>query len=436
MKPGRGLLPIAISVLLLLPLLSRGDLFVDLLFFLLVSILISSFLHAIYLKKAECVILEDTEKVREVLVTEELREILTLSGCGHVSEILLPSWAKAQRVEESDGKVNIHIVYSFPSSGKYTMGSLKVLVSSIIDVLRIGKEVSVKRSFKVRPESSFWLLRALSFLGIGATRGKEATMGGEGGFMWGAFFSSLIFGRKGEEFFGVRPMLPEDNPKMIDWKSSLRSLQLSVKEYKSSPQDLGTTIIADYRCSGSRTCDSIASSLISLGLFLAESGYPSPLLLELPERRTLKFSDSKKLLSYLLEKVIERNLVYLDEAELYELTAPMTLEEIRKILSDLYKEGMQKVYGNPYQWEIFVSPSQVMVTSILHDPLTPIDIASESSSKGYALNIIAPSKPWIDARELEVAYVAKRSYELTVEKLRSLGARVIEWRWKKSEIQN
>jgi hypothetical protein len=43
-------------------------------------------------------------------------------------------------------------------------------------------------------------------------------------------------------------------------------------------------------------------------------------------------------------------------------------------------------------------------------------------------SIIVPSEPWKDTQDLERAYAIRRTYELLLNKLKTAGGRVIEWR--------
>lgn|GEM_PF-2540499 len=431
-KPGGGFFPIITPILFISPLLYLRDPFVMLLFSALSLLLLMSFVQALYINKKTCYIEGETlGKSTKCLVTEKFMEKFIFNNCGNIFEVQAPSWAHVESIENFEKSTTITLSFSFPSPGKYVLGSVRLFRHSSMDIFKVEKDVAIKRSFKVLPESSIWIIRGLRFLGIGAhgliESGRETN---EISYEMGEATQSIssLFKHRSGEFLGIRHMLPEDDQRMIEWKASLRSLRLSVKEFSSGGERLEPFVIADYRCYGPRSCDAVASSLISIALFLAEEGYSMPTLEEVESKRIVKFSDGRTMLAYLIDRVLEENLAYIDESDLYEITAPLSINEIRGALAKLYGENMLELTGISSQYKEELKTSPVIVTSLIHDPATPIDIASESSSQGLVASIIVPSEPWKDTQDLERAYAIRRTYELLLNKLKTAGGRVIEWR--------
>ncbi len=301
--------------------------------------------------------------------------------------------------------------------GDYSISNLELTLGDKLGLLEAKVPLKLDIRVRVYPRVYPMLLMALRLLSTG--RGVYY-MGSEAGHVRG----------KGLEYLFSREYMPDDDPKVIDWKSTARLFRLIAKE--SSIESLGSYLIVyDIRSHGPRSSDILASLFIASLLSTLREGSPTTLII-LEGDRISYFSrklDPRSALEIGVAKVLED--MKEDILEIFEMTEPSPLREsIELLLGSLIEDRRQlELMGKGPSIVLRESMSPVykaiyLIHSLIIDATLPLELA-ESLKGRKDLVILTESKPWLDSTDLEEAYSILISYEKIINALEKYkGVRV------------
>lgn len=372
------------------------------------------------------------------LVWERQEIRVRIVGCSSIESIEAPEWLRAAGLKRL-GELEYEAAFTtfFRSPGIHRASEIFLERRGFLGLFKLHQALGVSIGYRVLPEAVHWILYGLAILGIGAQT-PIATYASQG--VSSQVFQSLLRRTSGGEYLLSREYSPGDTPRRIDWKATSRRGRLVVMEF-SEDLEGGVSLIVDYRCMGPYTCDSIASSAISLAIFLTENRIPVDLVYEVDSSRIFRFRDPASLLAYVIDNVLERKLVDPDLISFHEYSSPLDIGSIRELLrrisgADLEPPAMGRAEGE-IPLELFSRSSRageqevVLISMLIHSMDQVIDTASSLRNLGSRLSIIAPEKPWLDSRDLEEAYRIYSTMDLAIKRLRNMGANIILWnRWR------
>ncbi len=377
----------------------------------LTTLLIADLLHYLIRRRELCSCSPDVAEVLQIRRPKDLSLDINCWGVRNVSK--LPKWLKVVKTSTKPEGLNVEVRTDFKYSGKYELSCVEVVRSS-----RLGffSEVVVVRSnisFKVIPKTLYWVVIALGILGIGTKIGlskhdvsdvvdKLSHLRSEGGI-----------------YYLTREYVPGDSMRRVDWKATARVGELCVKEFK-EPLGGSALLCLDLRCVGRYTCDAVASAALSTIIASQSGGLGG--LYDIANNKLIPTANYEGMLTYTLSKVLEPPVV--DELDLYEYITPQTLSELRTALSKL-----DVVIGKPtdpgravVNWD-----EAIIISALIHELGKVLDVVEVIRGRGGNAVLITPLKPWIDTEDLELAYRLYVSYSKSLEKLRSLGAKIVVW---------
>ena len=310
----------------------------------------------------------------------------------------------------------LSITVSSPRSGVYELKSLKAMVSDMLGVLEEEVEIPLSLRAEIYPRVIPWILEALRLLG-------ESELG----------FGDAPGRRKGlgTEYLWSREYQPGDDISLIDWKATARLQEIVVKEFLEEVY-AATRIIYDIRAHGPVSGDECASFFLSSVVSAAHAGLPISITIKdgdriLVEREGLAPLEALKLA---LAYVVRFRLT--DKWNVYELIEPKSARLLLKVLREVeasafYEviklktgEMLKKIRRSLKETRTHV----IYVGCVLIDSAFLKELASEVSNTGGRLTVLAPSKPWLDAENLEEAYLMYQSNRKMLRALERLGARL------------
>lgn len=251
------------------------------------------------------------------------------------------------------------------------------------------------------------VLEALSLLGEG---GAEAEASAAGRRRLG----------RGEEYAWSREYEPWDSPRFIDWKATARRARLSVKEFFEDAGWRGAAVLFDGRAPGRRSADEMARDLLSVVLGMAGTGSRVALLVEKGGGQHRRVEGSAEdVLRAALAEVFE--VVVGADPEVFALFPPAVRSSLlRAIRKEVGREegsgGFVGATGGGARAEIAGMARAgrlgdlVYIGCPLHGAPEAIMAISEAASCGARVTALMPTKPWLDAHDLEEAYELRVSW--------------------------
>ena len=310
----------------------------------------------------------------------------------------------------------LSITVSSPRSGVYELKSLKAMVSDMLDILKKEVEIPLILRAEIYPRVVPWILEALRLLGEGELGFGEAP------------------GRRkglGTEYLWSRGYQPGDEISLIDWKATARLQEIVVKEFLEEVY-AATRIIYDIRVHGPVSGDECASFFLSSVVSAAHAGLPVSITIKdgdriLVEREELAPLEALKLA---LAYVVKSRLT--DEWNVYELVEPKSARLLLRILREIGSSAFYEVVKlemdemlKRIRRSLKKARTHVIyVGCILIDSAFIKELASEVLNAGGRLTVLAPPKPWLDAKNLEEAYLMYQSNQKMLRALEKLGARL------------
>jgi len=355
--------------------------------------------------KCLCIECRDTQKI---WVWEEKRSSVKIR-CRRFSRIIAkPDWISLESVVSSKDTVSINFRTSFDVYGDYRLW-FDVERRSAAGLFRYIEHIDTETHFIVYPETMYWILRVMAFLGL---YGR--------GFLEPSENIGLLLTDFGE-YVSSREYLPGDSLRRIDWKKTARREILYVKEF-SVGGGLSSALLIDTKCLGKYTCDRVASAMLSTALTISREDLRETIIFcDIVGSKCFVFGDARELLMHVLNKVFELNIV--EYNRLYEFVEPSAINILRSFLRDLRKNPVSKDQFDT----LSESRSLYIASTLMHDTEKILRIIEKTRSSGGQCVVMTPSRPWLDAKDIFDAYAIYKTYNNVINALRSIGAQVIEF---------
>lgn len=371
------------------------------------------YLATVYRRRCYC----EVERREHTVWVWERRAFKLLVRCAGFSRLGgLPGWLKVTDVSTNGEVTTVELEAFFDHHGTFSLKELTV-IRRFLGFFELLERASVGVSFKVYPETAYWVLRAANLLGL-RVRAVEGA-----GPPSTEVVSEVVTAVKSKtgDYVGSREYAPGDAVDRIDWKATARLQSLYVKEF-SGGEDEGLTVIFDDTCYGPYTCDRVASLLLSL---ILNPEVRSARALRVIDARTGKAVDARgwtDLVHYSLRKVFELEVVEPDA--LYEYVEPATAAELAKVLRKA-SYGLKSVEHPPRS-------GYHVAISVLSGSAGQSMILEYAETLRSNLIVMAPSRPWLDFGDLSYRYSIYTSLEHVISKLKKLGCKILLYETKRS----
>jgi len=335
----------------------------------------------------------------------------------------LPNWLSLEKTEILSGKeISFKLKTLFKHYGNYELDSIKISSVSKLGIYIFTRVVGVSRRIRVYPEYIYWVYRLARFL-RGLSLGKEISVSEIPALSLQQIIS--LHRSDSGDYFVSREYVLGESMRRIDWKATSRTLNLYIRDLRESSGG-GMLIIYDTKCLGPYTCDLLASILLSLAhsvyndkilpIYAKDIGGDGVVVLS-------KLSDVPRFfLREVFEKIIEVRL----PNDLYEYLGPEDYYLLKKLLSE---EGSRS--------QLVISRGEksslrgvrgVLVVSDLVNSISQLYDYLREICPGKTCFIIAPDKPWLDAHDLEQAYLIHNTYSVAKKSFAGLGKLFIRGR--------
>ncbi len=328
-------------------------------------------------------------------------------ACTSVEDVVIDSPViQTVRTRQSPRGYVVEAVIEPEYCGKHRVDEIRILQRSLLGLFLLTRIVRIDIEVAVLPRA--WLL---ALVALALLQGRAAGIGSLGELTSAVSQLRSLSG----VYYLSREYQPGDPPIRIDWKATARLLKLIVKEFREESSG-GMLFVLNERCLGPRTCDALASLLLSIAI--ASYSSSTPLNIYIENRSTYLRLDPSRALVFAIRRAFEMEIAR--DLDPYELLEPSTLRELQRILSIRLPNRVEAELSRIV--EVLGSGLRVVIASTLvTDTRRDIEIADALRSRGIEVEVYTPSKPWLDLESLEDAYIVYRTYRLALEKLRKLG---------------
>lgn len=288
--------------------------------------------------------------------------------------------------------------------GIYKLGWIELGLRSPLGAFASSAKVEADVEVKAYPRFYLVLLEALSVLEGGAAEG-DAPSSRRG---------------RGMEYAWSREYEPGDSMKLIDWKTTARRAKYCVKDFYEERGE-GAWVIFDGRAPGPISADAMARDLLSALVGCAREGRRVFLLVERDNGSHRKFEGSaEEALRAALSEIFEG---FVEAApEIFALFPPAVRSSLLRAIKN---EGRglgdgSSVEGKNARGEVVKMTKEgrigdlIYVGCPLYAASEAIGMISEVVSHGARVATFMPTKPWLDAPNLEDAYEVRVSWERTL----------------------
>ena len=310
----------------------------------------------------------------------------------------------------------LKLVVSSPRSGVYELSNLEVEISDAFGVFEASIMIPLSLRVKVYPRVLPWIMEAVRLIGesspgLGEAPGKRKGLGLE--YLWS------------------REYQPGDSIRFVDWKATARLQKIIVKEFLEEGYG-SVKIIYDLRAHGPVSNDECSAYFLSAVVSSARSGLPISLTIKngdevIVDREDLNPLDALKLA---LAHVIEPH--FFRRWDVYEFVEPKSARMLTRILGELGSEAFREIVKSSLE-SVLKSLRRILKRSktyviyvgciLIHSTFVK-ELGSEVAEAGGRLMVLTPRKPWIDAENLEEAYLMYQSHGRLLRALEKLGAKI------------
>lgn len=324
-------------------------------------------------------------------------------------------WISIVRVSHLDRFVDVRVRVEPRLAGSYRVSGINVRLYSRFRLLEAYGCIPFDLEVKAYPRVLPLIIEALRMLEAGLAGYTGVQPGRRRGY--------------GGEYLESREYIPGDPFRFIDWKATARLSKLMVKEYLEDVAG-GVHVVYDRRVLGGSTGDESSSLLLSTIIGLTNAGLTATLTIkdgyDIVDRSVSGDpTDALKIsLRYILGFVESMGWDIYDYLEplgyrsIADVARRLGLGELKGFLG-LRAASIDRIV------EYRRSDSRIVYVGVsVCDSRFIIDLAEEAYRRGLDLTVLTPSKPWIDARDLEEAYRMYVSHRAVITALRRLNTRV------------
>lgn len=319
-----------------------------------------------------------------------------------VSLATLPSGSVIQ-----PGLSDVRLEATGRSIGESTITHLKVRFGSRFGLLDCSGLLPVDISVRTYPRFLAAAARAMELLtAFSRRRGASDTPSPELGL--------------GLEYYGTREYMVGDPFRFIDWKGTARLGLLLVREYQAFGSS-SMILLCNLETPGPATHDVLATAFINTLTSLAYSSIPVTAVVHSGNEVLLRSesSDPLRVLSEALGFLLRK--YRMTEEDMRLVLEPKTLGSSARLINALLRDKLDQVgmkqEGISEMSSLILSsfptdgPSNVVIhTPLLKDTSSVLDLTARLSGRGSA-TVVYHDRPWVDAEDLEQAYVMKKKLE-------------------------
>ena len=364
------------------------------------------------IRKAGRAVVEPPTLGFRLLAGEEERALLRLRSSTplelDVEEAWLSFRPKTVRPPETAVEVSVKPMLS----GVYRISGLRVRIRSLLDLFQARAKLPLRLRLVARPRVYSPLHEAARMLEAVAKPGGIP-----------------VVKRGGLEYAGSREYRIGDDVSSIDWKASARHRKIIVKEFLEESYG-SVEVIYDVRAHGPVTRDQCRAYFLSAVVSASKMGLPVSILIKRGEEILAHRGDMGP------AEALRLSLAYTAEEDVawrlrsYNVFKPkptrMLLRVSRKVGSEAFRRIAElRLSGSRKRLSRICRSGRRLILyigCILIDSGFVKDLVAEVSSLGGEVVILSPPKPWLDARDLEEAYLMYGLREKLLKAFKALRA--------------
>lgn len=329
----------------------------------------------------------------EIKVNSSYRGVLALrSGISEVS--LEPG-------EVYQGKNSLACTFRPSLSGEYFSDHLIVSLTDAFGLFKCDGRIPFTQSYRVYPRVLEAAVEAVEYL-------MESDVFGSG-----AQLTRLRGG--GSEYADTRPYVVGDSMRQFDWKASARLDRLMVKEYYLEG-GIQACVLFEAEASDAASKDELSAAFLRVVTMYARMDAPLDLMIYDKSGVLLNIEQIQPSLAVGQAMKYAIDVAEVKPDVLFDILDPRSSSFLREFLSELAAMGgIQRSEGvNPVVGVFMgrdVEHLRITAVSSILDPVPLIELARLAGANGWVLEVLQPTRPWVNAGHLGDAVERWRYYD-------------------------
>ncbi|HLI47004.1 MAG TPA: DUF58 domain-containing protein [Geobacterales bacterium] len=337
-----------------------------------------------------------------------------------------PVNTKEFKIEKKNDTLSIQL--NADRIGTKVLNEIKIKMPSKLKLFNIETSAKLELEIRIKPKI---VAIAMEILGI-----LEGLRKGRGGMMMGETVSRFI--GHGFEYLGSREYHPGDDLRRIDWKATARRFQLMIKEFHREMGGRIGLIYSNYNI-GPNTNDDMVSDFLLILLNAAKEDIPVKVtMIENGQIIDIPVSDPTEILAICLDRLLKYSGVSYEE--IYQIIEEdpyfrdfklMNLERFQEFVK-LSKEKVMRDAKIGKNFMSFFEPENsneteaiIIFSSLIKDSRLISSSALMMRFPNVRLYIAYHSKPWLDAKNLEEAYLMYKKMNSVLNYLTKIGCETL-----------
>jgi hypothetical protein len=349
-------------------------------------------------------VVQSSKGVEGTLTAGQVNEIEYTIDSTYSGVIRLGSPIAGVSFEPSEiqpGGNKVSCVFKPRISGEYSSGRVE---ASLVDGWKLfedGCSLPFVQSYRVYPRVLEAVVEATEYL-------MQTDVFGSG-----AQLTRLRGG--GSEYADTRPYVVGDSVRQFDWKASARLDRLMVKEFYLEG-GVRACVLFEAEAGDAESRDEVSAAFLRVVTMYARMDAPLDLVIYDKSGVLLDVEQIQPSVAVGQAMKYALDVAEVEPEVLYELLDPRSTSFLRGFLGGLSGSGVVPVsaFAHPIV-NIFtgkdVEHLRITAVSSILDPVPLIELARLGGARGWTVEILQPTRPWISAGLLEGAVERWRHYE-------------------------
>jgi len=295
------------------------------------------------------------------------------------------------------GATTINLGYKSTHFGEFKLDHLDATLTDQYEILEATTNIPLTLNISVYPKTTQAVTEATRFL-----TGEDIYSQGE---------EPTRFIGSGFEYADTRPYIRGDSLRRLDWKATARLNTLMVKDYYIEG-GIGVHIIFDGKAPDPISHDELTEALIRSALSFARRN----ITLGLTTIGVDGVKDYTGLQPYdavalALKIAFEENRSAAEPA--YELLDPQSSSKVRRILQRMNLTPTAAASIDTYNYPALTNDSKrlvIYISTLQGDPVELLNLANILRAKGWELQVLQPTRPWLHTQTLEESKIQSDYY--------------------------
>ena len=286
------------------------------------------------------------------------------------------------------GATTINLGYKSTYFGEYKLNHINATLTDSYEILEATTTIPLTLNISVYPKTTQAVAEATRFLA-----GEDIYSQGE---------EPTRFIGSGFEYADTRPYIRGDSLRRLNWKATARLNTLMVKDYYIEG-GIGVHIIFDGKAPDPISHDELTEALVRSALSFARRNITLGLTTigvdGVKDYTSLQPFDA---VAIAIKIAFEENRSAAEPA--YELLDPQSSGRVRKILQMMNLTPTAAASIDAYDYPTLADDSKrlvIYISALQGDPIELLNLANILKVKGWELQVLQPTRPWLHTQTLE-----------------------------------